>query len=220
MLAEMGFEPTLCQKAVGMFGDDMGAAVAWLAQLSRASMVTLLERLAGDPSRADQLARVAGAFTTLPAPVIAPVIGGFAEQPRVLSALLEAGPERLHVANRSVERALALVEEFAALGKLTASSFDELEGQKFGLIINATSAGLGGDVPPFPASLITEQVICYDLSYGLNPTPFSNWAREQGAAQSVMGWGMLVEQAAESFEIWRGVRPDTAPVLKQMHINA
>jgi shikimate dehydrogenase len=75
-------------------------------------------------------------------------------------------------------------------------------------------------VPPYPATAISEASFCYDLSYGLQPTPFSVWAREVGAAQSVMGWGMLVEQAAESFNIWRGVRPDTAPVLKQMKITA
>jgi shikimate dehydrogenase len=77
-----------------------------------------------------------------------------------------------------------------------------------------------GETPPYPEAAISDTTFCYDLSYGLNATPFSVWAREQGASSSVMGWGMLVEQAAESFEIWRGVRPDTAPVLKQMHINA
>jgi shikimate dehydrogenase len=67
---------------------------------------------------------------------------------------------------------------------------------------------------------VSPGTLCYDLSYGLNPTPFSVWARQQGAKVSVMGWGMLVEQAAESFFIWRGVRPDTAPVLRQMKITA
>jgi shikimate dehydrogenase len=93
-------------------------------------------------------------------------------------------------------------------------------GEPYDLIINATSAGVRGETPPYPEAAVSEDTFCYDLSYGLNPTPFSVWAREHGASKSVMGWGMLVEQAAESFEIWRGVRPDTAPVLKQMHINA
>ncbi len=92
--------------------------------------------------------------------------------------------------------------------------------EPYDLVINATSAGLKGDAPPYPEAAVSPSTFCYDLSYGLSPTPFSAWAREQGAAKSVMGWGMLVEQAAESFRIWRGVRPDTAPVLKQMHINA
>jgi shikimate dehydrogenase len=75
-------------------------------------------------------------------------------------------------------------------------------------------------MPPYPDAAISESTFCYDLSYGLTPTPFSVWARELGAVKSVMGWGMLVEQAAESFHIWRHVMPDTAPVLKQMSINA
>jgi shikimate dehydrogenase len=79
---------------------------------------------------------------------------------------------------------------------------------------------LTGDTPPYPKAAVSQDTFCYDLSYGLTPTPFSVWAREQGVEHSVMGWGMLVEQAAESFNIWRGVRPDTAPVLKQMKISA
>ena len=95
-----------------------------------------------------------------------------------------------------------------------------LSKSKFHLIINATSAGLSGKMPPYPEKAVTEATQCYDLSYGLTPTPFSKWAVAQGAAHSVMGWGMLVEQAAESFSLWRGTRPDTAPVLKQLSISA
>jgi shikimate dehydrogenase len=91
---------------------------------------------------------------------------------------------------------------------------------KYDLIINATSAGVTGDAPPYPAAAISPGTLCYDLSYGLKPTPFSEWALAQGAEKSVMGWGMLVEQAAESFHIWRGVRPETAPVLRQLKITA
>jgi shikimate dehydrogenase len=75
-------------------------------------------------------------------------------------------------------------------------------------------------MPPYPEAAISEKTFCYDLSYGLTPTPFSVWARQHGALKSVMGWGMLVEQAAESFHIWRQIMPDTAPVLKQMSISA
>ena len=85
---------------------------------------------------------------------------------------------------------------------------------------NATSAGIRGETPPYPASAISENTLCYDMSYGLTPTPFSRWAAEQGATRSVMGWGMLVEQAAESFHLWRGIRPDTVAVLKQISITA
>jgi shikimate dehydrogenase len=139
----------------------------------------------------------------------------------IVGPLLEMQPASLRIANRTVDRAQAIADHFARQGPISACPFDNVPvDERYDLVINATSAGLSGKAPPYPAGAISDRTFCYDLSYGLNPTPFSVWAREQGAAQSVMGWGMLVEQAAESFEIWRGVRPDTAPVLKQMHINA
>jgi len=107
------------------------------------------------------------------------------------------------------------------MGAVSICRFDAVPAtDTFDLIINATSAGVKGETPPYPASAIKANTFCYDLSYGIKPTPFSVWAREHGAEKSVMGWGMLVEQAAESFSIWRGVMPDTAPVLKQMAIKA
>ena len=139
----------------------------------------------------------------------------------IVSPLLEMNPSSLRIANRTLGKAQALADHFERFGPVTACRFNVVPvSEPYDLVINATSAGLQGDTPPYPAAAITEQTYCYDLSYGLNATPFSVWARDNGAAHSVMGWGMLVEQAAESFNIWRGVRPDTAPVLKQMHINA
>jgi shikimate dehydrogenase len=85
------------------------------------------------------------------------------------------------------------------------------------VIINATSASLTGDVPPIAASLIEPgQTLCYDMMYGKEPTAFCRWASEHGAAVSMDGLGMLAEQAAEAFFLWRGVRPDTAPVLAEL----
>lgn len=140
----------------------------------------------------------------------------------IVGPLLEMQPRCLRVANRTLDKAEQIAEKFAPLGKVSVCRFNAVPvSDPYDLVINATSAGLQGSAPPYPAAAITAQkTFCYDLSYGLNPTPFSTWAREQGALRSVMGWGMLVEQAAESFHIWRGVRPDTAPVLKQMHISA
>ncbi len=132
----------------------------------------------------------------------------------IVPTLLAAKPAKLHIANRTVEKAKDLAVQFADLGNVSACRFEELGGQRFDLIINATSAGLSGDVPPFPESIIDDTVVCYDLSYSMNDTPFCAWAREHGAAEVHQGWGMLVEQAAESFLIWRGIRPDTAPVRK------
>jgi shikimate dehydrogenase len=139
----------------------------------------------------------------------------------IIGPLLEMQPAGLRIANRTLGKAQALADHFESQGPITACRFNVVPvGEPYDLIINATSAGLQGDTPPYPEAAISENTFCYDLSYGLNPTPFSIWAREHGAAKSVMGWGMLVEQAAESFNLWRGIRPDTAPVLKQMHINA
>jgi shikimate dehydrogenase len=139
----------------------------------------------------------------------------------IVGPLLEMQPATLRIANRTIEKAENIAEDFSHIGEVTACRFDSVPAaEDFDLIINATSAGVQGETPPYPAAAVSPDTFCYDLSYGLAPTPFSEWAREQGAAKSLMGWGMLVEQAAESFHIWRGVRPDTAAVLKQMKISA
>ncbi len=149
------------------------------------------------------------------------ILGAGGSTRGIVGPLLEMQPRSLRIANRTLGKAEALVDHFQILGPVSACRFDIVPvSETYDLIINATSAGLHGDTPPYPADAVSANTLCYDLSYGLRPTPFSVWAREQGAAQSVMGWGMLVEQAAESFKIWRGVRPDTAPVLKQMSVNA
>ena len=139
----------------------------------------------------------------------------------IVGPLLEMQPASLCIANRTLDKAEALVEHFGRIGRVSACRFNMVPvTEPYDLIINATSAGVKGETPPYPAAAVSPGTLCYDLSYGLSPTPFSVWAREQGAEVSVMGWGMLVEQAAESFFIWRGVRPDTAPVLRQMKITA
>ncbi|MFI4869376.1 MAG: shikimate dehydrogenase [Steroidobacterales bacterium] len=131
----------------------------------------------------------------------------------VLAPLLELGPRELVIANRGVERALALASAFAALGPVRGAGFGELDRSCFDLIINATAAGLQAQVPLLPPGVIGPTTICYDLIYAGGDTHFMRWARQHGAAQAHMGLGMLVEQAAESFYLWRGVRPDTTPVL-------
>ncbi len=139
----------------------------------------------------------------------------------IIGPLLEMEPSSVRIANRTLGRAQAIANEFAHMGPVSVCRFKAVPAtEPYSLIINATSAGVKGETPPYPVAAVNENTFCYDLSYGINPTPFSVWAREHGAEKSVMGWGMLVEQAAESFNIWRGVMPDTAPVLKQMAINA
>jgi shikimate dehydrogenase len=139
----------------------------------------------------------------------------------IVGPLLEMEPSSIRIANRTLSRAQAIANEFGHLGPVSTCRFNAIPvTEPYDLIINATSAGVKGEAPPYPAAAISDNTFCYDLSYGINPTPFSVWAREHGAEKSVMGWGMLVEQAAESFSIWRGVMPDTAPVLRQIAINA
>jgi shikimate dehydrogenase len=139
----------------------------------------------------------------------------------IVGPLLARRPRALVIANRTPARAESVVERFGNKDPLTACAFDSVPGDEpFELVINATSAGLKGESPPYPAAAVDRRTLCYDLSYGAKPTPFARWARAQGAGAAVMGWGMLVEQAAESFHLWRGVRPDTAPVLKQISVSA
>ena len=131
----------------------------------------------------------------------------------VLAPLLERGPALLTIANRTPARARALVEEFSDLGEIGSCGFDAIEGPAYDLVINATAAGLQGDMPDLPPGLVGGRSVCYDMSYGRGDTPFTLWGKSQHALLAVKGWGMLVEQAAESFELWRGLRPDTGPVL-------
>jgi shikimate dehydrogenase len=131
----------------------------------------------------------------------------------VLAPLLELDPVELVIASRTADRALALVADFADLGPVRACALAELSLGSFDVVINATSAGLSGEIPAIPPESISAATTCYDMAYARSDTPFVRWARARGCARAVQGWGMLVEQAAESFEIWRGVRPDTASVL-------
>ena len=132
-----------------------------------------------------------------------------------LGPLLAAHPARLSIANRTPAKAVALATSFAAYGPVSGLSLAELPGHRFDLIINATAASLAGELPPLPDGLITPGGMAYDMMYG-RATPFLTWAQSQGAGRCADGLGMLVEQAAEAFFAWRGVRPDTASVLGEL----
>ncbi len=131
----------------------------------------------------------------------------------VLEPILQQMPSRLTVANRTVEKAVVLARDFADLGDIRGCGFDELAGERFDLIINGTSASLGGELPPLPDGILTDDACVYDMMYAAQPTPFMLWGRRQNAGLCLDGLGMLVEQAAESFYIWRKIRPDTRPVI-------
>ncbi len=130
----------------------------------------------------------------------------------IMEPLIEAGPLEIVIANRTLEKAETLANTFGGRVAVKAMAFgDVVDG--FDLIINGTSASLQGDLPPLADTLVTPETACYDMMYGSGTTVFNQWAQSRGAACTLDGLGMLVEQAAESFRIWRGVLPETEPVI-------
>tara|TARA_Y100001973_G_scaffold103819_1_gene171974 strand:- start:221 stop:1048 length:828 start_codon:yes stop_codon:yes gene_type:complete len=139
----------------------------------------------------------------------------------VIGPILAEQPAALTIANRTVAKAEALVRLFAkeaGLTVLNACGF-ETPDQPFDLIINGTSASLQGDLPPVSANVIGPATVVYDMMYSLQTTTFNQWALDNGARRVHDGLGMLVEQAAESFFVWRGVRPETAPVIEELRTD-
>ncbi|MEJ2345234.1 MAG: shikimate dehydrogenase [Gammaproteobacteria bacterium] len=134
----------------------------------------------------------------------------------VLEPLLACRPAQLVIANRTPERALELARAFNGDGAVYGGGFDALADRRFDLIINGTAASLQGEVPPLPEGSLQPGGCCYDMMYGDRPTAFMEWGRAHGAGLALDGLGMLVEQAAESFLLWRGVRPRTAPVIERL----
>lgn len=131
----------------------------------------------------------------------------------VLAALLAENPALVQIANRTPERARKLAACHAGTRRVRGGGFDNLVRQTFDLIINATAASLAGELPPLSADCLNPGAVCYDLVYSEHPTVFMHWAEQAGATLVLDGWGMLVEQAAESFYVWRGLRPPTATLL-------
>ena len=134
----------------------------------------------------------------------------------VLQPLLAERPAQLVIANRTAAKAVELTLRFSDLGRVSGCGFADLAGRRFDLIVNATAAGLHDAVPPLPDGVLATDGWCYDLMYGKEPTAFVRWGWEHGAAHSLDGLGMLVEQAAESFHLWRGVWPETKPVIEAL----
>lgn len=133
----------------------------------------------------------------------------------VLLPLLACQPLSITIANRTLSKARDLAQHFAAHGMLQASDYPSLAGLQFDLVINATSSSLNDALPPLPSQLFTPASLAYDLMYGQGLTPFLAFAEQQQAQTLADGLGMLVEQAAEAFYVWRGVRPETLPVIAQ-----
>jgi shikimate dehydrogenase len=135
----------------------------------------------------------------------------------VLLPLLQLNPACVVVLNRTNARADELAAAFAARGPVRSSTVVRLANDEpYDLVINATAASLSHDLPVLPANAINQHTFCYDMAYGGGSTVFTRWAHAEGAGGAAMGLGMLVEQAAEAFFLWRGVRPLTAPVLQAL----
>lgn len=134
----------------------------------------------------------------------------------VILPLLQLKPALLAIANRTVQKAQALQQQFSAHGHITAGSFMHFSSENFDLIINATSASLHDALPELPIELFAHAVLAYDMMYSHEPTRFLQFAQKNGARHIADGIGMLVEQAAESFLLWRGIRPQTKPVIAQL----
>lgn len=134
----------------------------------------------------------------------------------VLTPLLSTLPASITIANRTVSKAEQLALEFSDLGSVTGNGYESLSGQTFDIIINGTSTGLDNDIPPLPENILAGGGIAYDMFYAQQATAFVRWGQAQNAAKSLDGLGMLVEQAAAAFQIWRAASPDTTAVIKAL----
>ena len=137
----------------------------------------------------------------------------------VIGPLLDERPRRLVIANRTASRAVALARRFEGQGPVSAVALDALPADGFDLVVNATAASLAGDLPPLPRGTLRTGGVAYDTAYAAWPTPFVDWGAGEGAAIATDGLGMLVEQAAESFRLWRGREPRTRPVIDALRAN-
>lgn len=145
------------------------------------------------------------------------ILGAGGASRGIIEPLMGESPASIVIANRTVEKAMALSSEFSQLGNITGCGYGELKDSQFDLILNATSASLTGKLPPIEANILANDACCYDLAYSDQQTAFVKWGLLHGAKKYLDGLGMLVEQAAEAFYIWRGVRPETAAVIELLN---
>lgn len=144
------------------------------------------------------------------------IIGAGGAVRGVLEAILAQQPTSLLITNRTKQKALQLAKDFSDLGNIKGCGLDEIKNASFDIVINGTSASLQGELPPLPDSIFRKNSCSYDMMYASQATPFMQWSTNNGAIKVFDGLGMLVEQAAESFYIWRNVRPETKPVIQHI----
>jgi shikimate dehydrogenase len=150
------------------------------------------------------------------------VLGAGGAARGILGPLLAQAPQRVVVVNRTQHRAAELAAAFAAQGRVEAAAGPSLDGKRFHVVINATSIGINGDIPEslWPERAFADAALAYDLVYANAATPFLRWALRNKAERTADGIGMLIEQAAESFALWRGVRPETKPLFAMLRPQA
>ena len=146
------------------------------------------------------------------------VLGAGGATRGLLGPFLASEPAQLVVANRDQAKAAALAKQFAALGRVSGCGYADLKGERFDLVLNATSASLRGELPPVDEAVFVHTQLACELVYGKGLTPFLRLAQSAGVPQLADGVGMLVEQAAEAWVWWRGVRPDTRAVIEQLRV--
>ena len=147
------------------------------------------------------------------------VLGAGGAARGVIGPLLDEKPRRIAITNRTALRAVELAGRFAPQGPVSAVALDALPAGGFDIVINATAASLSGELPPVPRGTLRTGGIAYDTAYAANPTPFVEWGAREGASVATDGLGMLVEQAAESFRLWRGQEPSTVPVIDALRAH-
>ena len=147
------------------------------------------------------------------------VLGAGGAARGVVGPLLDESPRGLVIANRTPSRAVELAVRFAGQGPVSAAAFEALAAEGFDVVVNATAASLAGDLPSLPPGILRAGGVAYDTAYAARPTPFVRWGAGEGAAVATDGLGMLVEQAAESFRLWRGREPRTGPVIDALRTH-
>jgi shikimate dehydrogenase len=145
------------------------------------------------------------------------ILGAGGASRGIIAPILEQSVHSIVIANRTIDKAINLAAEFHPKGSITGCGFNDLKNRQFDLIINATSTSLSSQLPPLPEALLAINGVCYDLAYSNEATAFVRWGQENHALKSLDGLGMLVEQAAEAFFIWRGIRPKTGPVIELLN---
>jgi len=143
------------------------------------------------------------------------ILGAGGSAKAITASLLSEKPAQVWISNRTRQKAVDIAQQFNQYGPISGCSLDEIPKTPFHLIINATSASLKGELPKIPAEAVNQETWCYDLFYNqAAPTVFLAWGKQQGCKHCLDGIGMLVEQAALSFELWRGIHPNTKPVVE------